>query len=52
MELLSLTVAAGNPEHTSTVSSGTGHSSNTNSDRCGISLGTAGRTIGVNDATT
>lgn len=47
VQLLSLAVAAGNPEHTRTVSGSTGHNTDSDSNRASLSLGAPGRAIGV-----
>lgn len=47
VQLLSLAVAAGNPEHTRTVSGSTGHNTDSNSNRASLSLGRPSRAIGV-----
>ncbi|CAG7979170.1 unnamed protein product [Penicillium olsonii] len=47
VELLSLAVAAGNPEHTGTVSGGTGNDTDSNANGAGLGLGAAGRAIAV-----
>lgn len=47
VQLLSLAVAAGNPEHTRTVSGSTGYNTNSNSNRASFSLRATGRAIGV-----
>ena len=47
MQLLSLAVAAGNPEHTRTVSGSTGHNTNSDSHGASLSLGASGRAIGI-----
>ena len=47
VQLLSLAVAAGNPEHTRTVSGSTSHNTDSNSDGASLSLGAPGRAIRV-----
>ena len=42
MQLLSLAVTAGDPEHTGTIRGGTGADTNSNANRAGLGLGAAG----------